>query len=375
VSYQQVRNNTPLVHYVQVQNPDLVNPLRGINLSEANARASPTVLSEDLTSPYSHQYNFSLERRLAGMYLLRLGYAGSRTMKLLHPYILNRADPVPGIPLTTATVDQRRPDPRYYEVKYIGNGGVAYLDAAQATLELPMRGGWGASVSYTFGKAIDQGADYTSTAANQDLSKGRSQWQYDNLADRKGLSNFDSTHALLISYYWDLPSPRNGPRALAWLGQGWQVSGVTLLKSGTPLTLYVGSDAPGYGNVDGGSADRPNIVDPSILGATIAHPDTAPLILRRDRFGYIVPGEPRGNLGRGTFRKDGIANFNAAVSRQWRWGGGGERTVLLRAEAYNLTNHAQFDEPQRNLSAPPFGKITNTLNDGRVLQVGVRVIL
>jgi len=87
-----------------------------------------------------------------------------------------------------------------------------------------------------------------------------------------------------------------------------------------------------------------------------------------------VPGEPRGNLGRGTFRKDGIANFSAALTRQWRWGGRGERSVLLRAEAYNLTNHAQFDEPQRNLSAPPFGKITNTLNDGRVLQVGLRLI-
>jgi len=375
VTYQQVRNNTPLVHYIQVQNPDLLDPLRGINRNHPNVRTSPTVLSPDLTSPYSHQYNFSLERRLAGQYLMRLGYVGSRTIKLLHPYILNRADPVPGIPLTTATVDQRRPDPRYYEVKYIGNGGVAYLDAAQATLELPMRRGVGASVSYTFGKAIDQGADYTSTGANQDLSRGRSQWHYENLADRKGLSNFDSTHALLLSYYWDLPSPRNGPRALAWLGQGWQISGATLLKSGTPLTLYVGSDAPGYGNVDGGSADRPNIVDPSILGATISHPDTAPLILRRDRFAYIVPGEPRGNLGRGTFRKDGIANFNAAASRQWRWGGRGERTVLLRAEAYNLTNHAQFDEPQRNLSAPPFGKITNTLNDGRVLQVGLRLVL
>jgi len=49
--------------------------------------------------------------------------------------------------------------------------------------------------------------------------------------------------------------------------------------------------------------------------------------------------------------------------------------VLLRGEAYNLTNHPQFDEPQRNLSAPPFGKITNTLNDGRVLQLGLRLVL
>jgi hypothetical protein len=127
--------------------------------------------------------------------------------------------------------------------------------------------------------------------------------------------------------------------------------------------------------VDGGPSDRPNILDPSILGKTISHPDQAPLILRRDRFAFIVPGERRGSLGRGTFRKSPIANFNAALTKQWRWGNSSERTVLLRGEAYNLTNHPQFDEPQRNLSAPPFGKITNALNDGRVLQLGLRLIL
>jgi hypothetical protein len=156
---------------------------------------------------------------------------------------------------------------------------------------------------------------------------------------------------------------------------GWQVSGSWLAKSGTPLTLYVGSDAPGFGNVDGGPSDRPNLLDPSILGATVGHPDTAPLTLRRDRFGYIVPGEHRGSVGRNAFRKGGIANYNGAVSRTWKWGGRGERALVLRGEVFNLANHAQFDEPQRNLSSPAFGKITNTLNDGRVFQVGLRLML
>jgi hypothetical protein len=42
------------------------------------------------------------------------------------------------------------------------------------------------------------------------------------------------------------------------------------LRMGTPLTLFVGSDSPGFGNVDGAPSDRPNIVDPSILGTTSA---------------------------------------------------------------------------------------------------------
>ncbi|MBI4873745.1 MAG: TonB-dependent receptor [Acidobacteria bacterium] len=374
VTYQQVRINLPLVRYVQVQNPDLLNPLGKANL-DPGGRTAPTFFSPGLVSPYAHQYNFTLERRLANLWQLRLGYVGSRSFKLMNVYIQNRAEPVPGIPLTTATVDQRRPDPRYYEVKHILNGGIAYLDAAQATLQMPLRRGFAWSASYTFGKAIDEGSDYAFTAANKDLSTARSQWQYDSLKDKKGLSTFDSTHALLISYSYDLPRLVRGTHWLGKMAGGWQVSGVTMLKSGTPLTLYVGSDAPGYGNVDGGPSDRPNIVDPSILGMTIGHPDTAPLIMRRDRFAFIQPGEHRGSVARGAFRKAGIANFNAALSKLWRFHAGREWSAILRGEAYNLTNHAQFDEPQRNLSSPSFGRITNTLNDGRVLQIGLRLVM
>ncbi len=374
VTYQQVRNNPPLVRYIQVQAPDLLEPLRGIDLNSPNVRTSPTVLSPDLVSPYAHQYNFTLEQKVAEGVLVRAGYVGSRSFKLLNGYVMNRAEPVPGIPLTTATIDQRRPDPRYYEVRDIVNGGIAYLDAAQAGLELRRAHGLTASATYTFGKALDEGADYSSTGANNDLNQNRNQWQYESRRDRKGLSLFDSTHAVQFFYAYELPrAAARGPAA--WLANGWQISGITLLKTGTPLTLYIGSDAPGFGNVDGSPSERPNILDPSILGATISNPNTAPLILRRDRFSYISPGERRGNLGRGTFRKSPIANFNAALTKTWRFANGGERSIAVRGEAYNLTNHPQFDEPQRNLSAPPFGKITNTLNDGRVVQISVRVLL
>jgi hypothetical protein len=375
VAYQQVRYNLPLVRYVQVQNPDLLDPLRNLPSLGQGGRTSPTILSPDLVSAYSHQYNFTLERRLADLFPVRLGYVGSRSFKLMNVYIQNRAEPVPGIPLTTDTVDLRRPDPRYYEIKRVLNGGIAYLDAAQASISMPARRGLAWSASYTFGKAIDEGPDYTFTAANKDMSTGRSQWQYDSLKDKKGLSTFDSTHALLVNYSYELPRLAAGRCIWAALANGWQVSGVAMLKSGTPLTLYIGSDSPGYGNVDGGPSDRPNILDPSILGLTISHPDTAPLIIRRDRFAYIAPGERRGSVARNAFRKAGIANYNAALSKSWRFGNGSQRTAILRGEAYNLTNHAQFDEPQRNLSSPSFGRITNTLNDGRVFQIGLRLLL
>ena len=375
VTFQQVRNNLPGVRKVQVQNPGFPDPLRGVDLDDSDGRAVPTFLSPDLVSPYAHQYNASIERRFGQDTSIRLAYIGSRSVKLLSSYILNRAQPVPGIPLTLATVDERRPDPRYFETIHVVNAGLGYFNAGQVSVDWASSRGLRVNASYTFSKAIDEGADYTATAANSDLARGRSQEQFNALADKRGLSSFDTPHSLVGAYTYELPGPGRSGTLAAWFLNGWQVSGALLLKSGTPFTLYVGSDAPGFGNVDGGPGDRPNILDPSILGATIGHPDTAPQILRRDRFAFIGPGESRGNIARGSFRKARIGNWNASFNKTFVWAGAREWRVIVGAEAYNLTNTPQFDEPQRNLTSPSFGKITNTLNDGRVFQVVLRLML
>jgi hypothetical protein len=356
VTYQQARFNPPEIVTYAVANPDLLDPLAGA----APGRSALVRIDPGLVSPYSSQYNLSWERPLFGRSHLRLGYVGSRTIKIPYSFATNRARPVPGIPLTTATVNERRPDPNYYEITHVFNNGIAYLDAAQAVYELPRLGGLLLRASYTFGKAIDTGTDYAHTAANRDAVRGRPQSDDEIWGDKKGLSDFDGTHYMLLQYSYQLPAR-------------WELSGATLVKTGTPLTLYIGSDAPGFGNVDGSPSDRPNILDPSILGRTIGHPDTAPLILRRDRFAYLAPGQSRGSLGRGTFRRQGVRNFNLALQRAFRLPGTNESTLAFRAEAYNAFNHAQFDEPQRNFGSPAFGKITNTLNDGRIFQLGLRL--
>ena len=372
VTYQQIRNNPTAVKYLVLADPDLVNPLKGIDLNSPTVRYSPTWMSSDLASPYAHQYNAVVEHKLKLNSLVRMSYIGSRTFQLLNCYMLNRARPVDGIALTTATVNERRPDARYYDTRLVTNGGMAWMDAGQVAWDVRSFRGVVGSISYTLAKAIDQGPDYSRTGANRDVTDNRSQ-SLESLADRKGLSNFDSPHTLMFSYSWNLPALRQAAGWVRTLVADWQVSGANMWKKGTPSTLFVGSDAPGFGNVDGGPGDRPNVVDATVLGATISHPDTATQILRRERFAYIGLGQARGNAGRGILRKASIWNWNAAVTRQFRLPG--ESLVQFRAEAYNLSNTPQFDEPQRNLSSPAFGKITNTLNDGRVFQVGFRLQL
>ncbi|MBS1833756.1 MAG: hypothetical protein JST65_13645, partial [Acidobacteria bacterium] len=154
--------------------------------------------------------------------------------------------------------------------------------------------------------------------------------------------------------------------------RGWAMSSVLLLKSGTPFNVQTGSDGPGFGNVDGNGGDRPNLLDPSILGRTIGNPDTSRLLLPRGAFSYIVPGQETGNLGRNTFRKGPIRNVNAALSKSWVV----RQDYRLRfsAESINLFNTPQFADPGFELSNPNFGQITNTLNDGRTFRFALQLL-
>jgi hypothetical protein len=182
----------------------------------------------------------------------------------------------------------------------------------------------------------------------------------------RGLSDFDQPHALLWRLSYDTPRLAAQPSWLRAVFGAWSVTGIILRKAGTPFGVISGSDSPGYGNVDGAREDRPHILDPAILGRAIDHPDTSTAMLPASAFAFIKPEEKAGNLGRNTFRKDGIWNINAGLSRNWPLGG--DRSLLLRAESINLFNVAQFAEPGLELTSPNFGQITNTLNDGRTFR-------
>ena len=371
-TYGQERFNPPQNIRVSVAAPNLLDPLAGLTLDalDPNARSTITRISADLVAPYSHQYNFSWELEPAKNWTLRLGYLGSRTHRLLVGWPFNRARAVPGIEHTTATVNERRPDQRFFDERHILNGSRAYYDAAKASLTTSRWRGLSMDWSYWFSKAIDLGAHYASNASSRDAFAGRGQSELGVHADVKGLSDFDQPHASSLRLTYQ--TPRISGAETLWnraFGR-WELFSIVLVKVGTPFIIRAGSDGPGFGNVDGSSGDRPHILDPSILGRSIDHPDTASSRLPRSAFGFMQPGELRGNLARNVFRKDGIRNVNFAVSRSWKIAG--EKTLTFRAESINFLNTPQFAQPGGELSAKNFGEITNTLNDGRTFRFLLR---
>jgi hypothetical protein len=363
VTYSQVRFSPPLSVKLAIPAPDLLDPLAGLKQTgqQADARGNLYLLDPELATPYSHQYNASWEPALSSSWHVQLGVAGSRSHKLLTMWYLNRAHPTAGIAQTTATINQRRAIPDLAEIRWVLNGSRGYFDAARATVIAPRVRGFTLEAAYWFSKAMDLGSDYTNTAYDADSRLSRSQSEFETHQDRKALSLFDQPHSFLARAAWQAPR-RNR------FFEDWILSAVILLKKGTPFSVTT-FDGPGFGNVDGNGNDRPNLVDPAILGRVIGDPDTSVARLPRSAFAFIQPDQESGNLGVNVFRKGGIRNVNAALARTWRFRR--ETSLTLRVESINLLNTPQFAEPGAMLGAPEFGYITNTLNDGRAFRFTV----
>ncbi len=366
VTYSQFRINAPNVVRLVVLRPKLVDIISGIAFANVTPGSRSTLfdIADNLVEPYSHQYSLSWEFGLSRTMNLQLGYVGSRSHKVFQAWFLNRGERPEGVPVTVRTTNLRRANSRYNDVLRLHNASRAYFDAARVAFVMRGLKGFTIDAAYWFSKSIDLGSDYTNTMNGGDARRAVSQTARDIHADVKSLSFFDQPHALLLRAVYETP------RGSGWKGQlfgSWQFSTVTLLKTGTPFTIQAGSDGPGFGNVDGSMGDRPHLLDTSLLGRTIGNPDTSRLQLRREAFAFQAIGDLAGTLGLRTFRKGKIANVNASLSRSWTVGS--EKRLTLRAESVNFFNTPQFADPNNSLTSPSFGRITNTLNDGRTFRL------
>ena len=68
-------------------------------------------------------------------------------------------------------------------------------------------------------------------------------------------------------------------------------------------------------------------------------------------------------------RGPGYYVINVALSR--RFAVHEKHVIELRAEAFNILNHAHFDNPNTTLSSALFGQIT-TAEDPRIMQFAIK---
>ena len=219
------------------------------------------------------------------------------------------------------------------------------------------------SLAYTYSHSIDDSSDRFDT----DFVNS-----YDPAMNRAS-SAFDERHNFAISYVYPLPFFKGSGLMHTMLG-GWQLSGITVAQTGTPVSVYNNStygDNAGVGN-GVGTGSRPDLVgDPSAIAPAeqaAAAATFGPLYYSPSAFA-LPTGLTFGTVGRNTLRLPGRLNFNMGLFKRFaineRYG------FDFRWETFNTFNHTQFNAMDTGINDPTFLHLDGT-HDPRIMQFGLR---
>jgi hypothetical protein len=217
-------------------------------------------------------------------------------------------------------------------------------------------------LAYTFSKSMDNGSG-TLDATNP----------YNSRLSR-ALSIFDVPQNFVASYTVQLPIDNwTGTGTLSkHLAGGWALSGITSFASGQPIQLSETDDNSLSGTFLA-PVDVPSYAD----NGSKLYVDKNP----RHGNAYFNPGyfvqEPLGQIGnamRRFFVGPGLNNTNLALLKDTKISE--SKQIQFRAEAFNVFNHAQFNNPSGNFNNSGVGGFGYVISarDPRIMQVALKFL-
>jgi len=225
--------------------------------------------------------------------------------------------------------------------------------------------------AYTFAKGLDDSSAFNDLVNFQNPKLSR------------GLSSSDITHNFVVSYIWAVPFDRAFANAPKRLTQGWQIQGITRFSTGFPVQLNQGT---GDFSLSGSSAtDMPDRVGPVVKWdprkrstSCDSYDPTAPDPSQTGYGCYFLTGAFAPNTTLGTFGTANRRFFHGPGFNNTDFGIT-KRTQIkenfafdLRFEFFNIFNHAQFKNPDGNISdTGGFGVVTSA-RDPRIGQVSAK---
>jgi hypothetical protein len=237
--------------------------------------------------------------------------------------------------------------------------------------------------SYTWAKGIDD-ASATVTGDNFLNSTPNLPWFDPRL--RRGLSDFDIRHNLVINSIWQIPGPASRLAFVRWLAGGWQVGGIYQLSGGLPFTARIGGDPLGLKSTN--TYDFPNRL-PGPGCNSLVNPGNPSHYIKTECFGTPSSITLLGNLGRNVLIGPGLSNFDFSLFKNNPVRRISESfNVQLRAEFFNVLNHPNFSPPVSNNTLFGFnngtqkftallataGQISTTSTSSRQIQFGVKLV-
>ena len=297
----------------------------------------PVLYQRGIRDAYVHSYFGGIRHQLSDSGTIELNFAGSLGRKLLTTDKLNRLYSFDGA--------EGRWNPQLPTLSYRSNQGTSSYNGLSLVVRRnsgPLQG----QVAYTWSHSIDLQSEPLSgdvfdlsfiNSKFEDARPGTAAFsrQLSPGGDR-GSSDFDQRHSLVAWGVWDLPRKV----------QSLRLATLAAFRSGFPFTVF----APNY-NAPGIYNRRADLLRPKPYFG-----QSEPLWINPFAFGMPADGQ-QGTLGRNALRGPGFFNFDVSASRAFSLRTRREReTFVLRADIFNLFNHANLQTPDPYLVSETFGQ-------------------
>jgi len=370
---------------------------------------------QGVDDPYVYNHYLSLQREIAGKWVVEADYVGTVGHKLFRSEDINR---IAGgrLPKGACVTDNfgrqlcsqvgannavGRLNPNYGRLREWQNVVNSNYNALQVQAKRQMSRGLLFNANYTWSHSIDNGSGWHNSATGANGAAAGDGFTTDQTLPGldRGNSIFDIRHRVVFNYVWQIPGPAHG--ILGAIAGGWQYSGIWSFQSGAHWEPYRSStrrlvnsagdscsaadvtagncvNKGGDYNLDAVANDRPNS---SVAGyGSATHDQWANGWFANAKPVNITFSAPClgcvSNLGRNTFVGPGQWYADMTMSKIFKVT---ERFNLkFEAQGFNVFNRANFllATPQagahNKITDPLFGGAVSTLN-ARNIQLGLKL--
>lgn len=244
--------------------------------------------------------------------------------------------------MTSGAAQLVRPFPQFNNVTWLNPSiGNSTYHGGFIRTEKRMSRGLAFLAHYTFSKFLDD------VESSQEFGATGSYMDAYNRRLDKGRSGSDVPHRFIVTLLYEIPKLKSHRAVNAILG-GWKVGVFETAESGPAFTVITTANTT---NAFPAGTLRPNLLrDASVGGRTVsrwfdtsAFANPAPLT-----FG----NSPRSGLrGAPVVTTDATLEKSFSITERWKFD--------LRAEFYNLFNHAIFNVPGFTLGGADFGAVSS----------------
>jgi hypothetical protein len=346
----------------------LTDPLRGlpslpsgVNLANPAFSTVPppglTFPSPTMRTPYTFQYNLTVQRQVLRDTVVEVAYVGKLGRKLLTDIGTNPAVFAPGA--TVANEDARRVYKGFGSLNTMGTFANSEYNALQFRANKRYARHLMVQGTYTFSKAMDNSSSNVSdTASIPNPFNLKGEW---------GLADFYARHIASIAGTYELPKLANHNIFLREGAGGWNLSGRFTARSGQPINVVTGADNA----LTGTPQQRPNVNGDPLLSGSRTKAEQIAQWFNPAVFSLPAAGA-FGNLGRNALIGPGQQSTNVAVLKNFPIAGRERMYLQFRTEAFSATNTPIFKNPT-NTYGSSLGKITSASGD-RHLQFALKLV-